>query len=212
MVGMEVLEKILGNSARVKIMRLFLFNPTETFDVGNIAERSKVSEPIARKEVLMMEKVGLVKKHPFVKEITSGHGKKQKKIRRRVVGWKVNESFDYLDSLQNLLIQISPLRNGDLLERLRKVGKLKLVIVSGLFINNWDSRIDLLIVGDLLRKGALENTVKIIESEIGREIRYTFFETADFQYRLGIYDKLIRDILDFPHEKILNKINLSISR
>jgi hypothetical protein len=98
------------------------------------------------------------------------------------------------------------------LKRLQRVGKLKLVIISGIFINNYDSRIDLLVVGDMMKKGTLENVIKTIESEIGREIRYTYFETPDFQYRLGIYDKLIRDILDFPHEKILDKLNVRMAR
>ena len=75
-----------------------------------------------------------------------------------------------------------------------------------------EREVDLLVVGDNLRKGTIENIVKTIESEIGREIRYAFFETADFQYRLGIYDKLIRDILDFPHEKILDKLGISSIR
>ena len=30
-----------------------------------------------------------------------------------------------------------------------------------------------------------------------------FLKLVDFLYRFGICDKLIRDILDYPHEKIL---------
>ena len=139
-------------------------------------------------------------------------GSKKKHVeRRRATGYVVDETFTYIESLRALLIQISPLRNQELLKKLSRVGKLKLVIVSGLFINNWDTRLDLLVIGDNLRKGTLENMVKVIESELGREIRYAFFETPDFLYRLGIYDKLIRDILDYPHEKILDKLNVSYS-
>jgi len=193
-------------------MRLFLFNPTETFDLEQIMERAKVSGSAARQEVQMMDKIGLVKKHSFFKDFTVGKGKNQKTVRRRIVGWTVNQEFDYLEPLQDLLIHISPLRNSEILKRVTRAGKLKLVIVSGVFINNWDSRLDILVVGDGLRKSMLENMMKTLESEIGREIRYTLFETPDFQYRLGIYDKLIRDILDFPHEKILDKLGLSAHR
>jgi hypothetical protein len=205
----ETLEKIFGSAAKVKIMRLFLFNPNETFDLDTIVERSKVTGSSARSEVSMMEKIGLIKKKSFFKDFEIGKGKKKHIERRRVTGWTVNEEFDYLEPLQNLLIHISSLRNASMIEKLSRVGKLKLVIVSGVFINNWDSRIDLLVVGDTLKKGTLENVVKTIESEIGREIRYAFFETPDFQYRLGIYDKLIRDIIDFPHEKILDRLGIS---
>jgi hypothetical protein len=208
----EILEKIFGSAAKVKIMRLFLFNPTETFDIDQISARSKVSTGHARQEVSMMEKIGLIKKRSFFKDFKVGRGKTPKFERRRITGWIINETFDYIFPLQDLLIHISPLRNGELLRRLARVGRLKLIIVSGVFINNWDTRIDLLVVGDNLKKGTLENVMKTIESEIGREIRYASFETPDFQYRLGIYDKLIRDILDFPHEKILDKLNVSMRR
>jgi hypothetical protein len=208
----ETLEKIFGSAAKVKIMRLFLFNPTDIFDIETIITRSKVSPSDARHEVGVMQKIGLIRKRSFFKEFTVGKGKKKHIERRRVPGWVINDEFEYLKPLQELLIHISPLRNGDLLKKLSRVGRLKLVIVSGVFINNYDSRIDLLVVGDIMRKGTIENVVKTIESEIGREIRYTYFETPDFLYRLGIYDKLIRDVLDFPHEKILDRLNVSMRR
>lgn len=208
----ETLEKVFGSAARVKIMRLFLFNPTETFDLEQVIHRSRVTPAEAKQEMGMMEKIGLIKKRSFFKDFTVKRGRKKHIRRRRVTGWTVDDAFDYLIPLQDLLIHISPLRNGELIKKLSRIGKLKLIIVSGVFINNWDSRVDLLVVGDNLRKGTLENVVKTVESEIGREIRYTFFETPDFQYRLGIYDKLIRDILDFPHQKILDRLGITISR
>ncbi|GAG51475.1 unnamed protein product [marine sediment metagenome] len=35
------------------------------------------------------------------------------------------------------------------------------------------------------------------------------FDTKEFFYRLNMYDKLIRDILDFPHEVVLQTKELS---
>jgi hypothetical protein len=54
----------------------------------------------------------------------------------------------------------------------------------------------------------LDNIIKSIEAEMGHEIRYAVFETKEFTYRLGMFDKLIRDILDYPHEKIINRLNV----
>jgi len=33
-----------------------------------------------------------------------------------------------------------------------------------------------------------------------------FFETEDFVYRLNIYDRLVRDILDYDHIVVVNKL------
>lgn len=190
-------------------MRLFLFNPSETFHLEEIIERSKVSSASARSEVGMLEKIGMIKKRSFFRDRATGKGKRKRTQRVRATGWTIDETFDYLDPLQSLLIQISPFRNAELLKKLAKVGKLRLVIVAGVFIQNWDSRVDLLVVGDNIKKGMLESIIKTIESELGREITYTSFETADFQYRFSMYDKLIRDILDYPHEKIHDRIGVS---
>jgi hypothetical protein len=206
----ETLEKIFGSAAKVKIMRLFLFNPSDAFDTRQIIDRAKVTSSSARSELGNMQKIGLIKKKSFFRDFVTGSGKRKKVHRRRTLGWTLDESFEYLDSLQNLLIQVSPMRNGEIVKRLSRVGKLKLVIVSGAFIQNWDSRIDLLVVGDNMKKTALENIIKVIESEVGREIRYASFETSDFKYRLGVYDKLIRDVLDYPHETILDKIGIAV--
>ena len=48
----------------------------------------------------------------------------------------------------------------------------------------------------------------LIESEIGKEIAYTIFDTTDFEYRLGIHDRLVRDILDYPHMTLIDKFGL----
>ncbi len=55
----------------------------------------------------------------------------------------------------------------------------------------------------------LENAVKTLEAEIGKELKYVWFDTNEFTYRVSMYDKLIRDVLDFPHEKILNRLNVA---
>lgn len=205
---LETLEKLFGSAAKVKIMRLFLFNPSQAFDMEMVARRSKVSSAAARSEVSMMEKIGLIKKRSFYKERIVGRGKIKKTIRRRATGFAVDETFEYLQALEALLIQASIFQNREIINKLSRAGKLKLVIASGFFVQNLDAGIDLLIVGEGIKKGKLEAIVSTIESEIGREIRYAAFEVPDFKYRLGMYDKLIRDILDYKHEKILDKLGM----
>ncbi|MBA3550915.1 hypothetical protein H0W32_01760, partial [Patescibacteria group bacterium] len=150
----EVLEKLFGSNAKVKIMRLFVFNPTDNFDINQIIERSKVTPTAARQEITNLEKIGMLKKRSFFKDFALGRNKKVE--RRRVSGWVLDETFEYLEPLRNLLAHVSPERNKEILKKLSRVGKLKLVIISGFFIQNWDSRVDLLVVGDNLRKGTLD--------------------------------------------------------
>ena len=59
---MEILGKLLGSTARVKIMRLFLLNKEGIFDIKDIEKRSLVRADVIRKELRLLESVGFVKK------------------------------------------------------------------------------------------------------------------------------------------------------
>lgn len=191
---METLSKLFGNETKVKIMRLFLFNPEKVFDVKEITVRTKAESSKVRKEMSNIEKMGLVKRRSTKK----GSGN----------GFAMDSQFSYLFPLQNFLVNIEPLQPKEVIKKITKLGNIKLIIVSGVFIQEAESRLDILIVGDGVKKGALDNTVKVLESEIGKELRYAHFTTEDFKYRLSMYDKLTRDILDYPHKKILNKLGI----
>ena len=202
----EILERLFGGSAKVKIIKLFLFNQRDIFDKDTISERSKSSSSDVRRELASLEKINLVKKRTFFKEFEK-HGKTSKK---RVDGWYVNPDFPLLSALQHLLIKTAPFSHNEIISKLSKAGKLKFVIITGVFIQDFDSRIDILVVGDSLSKARLETAIKAMEAEMGRELRYSTFETVDFKYRLDMYDKLVRDILDFDHEVVLDKLSIGV--
>jgi ribosomal protein L19E len=205
---MDILEKLFGSVAKVKIIKLFLFNPDLAFDVSQAAERAKVSKQVARKEIDNLEKAGFIKPRAYTKEIKRQKNRTIQTFRKRVTGWTLDQKFPYIEAVKTFLSSVNPFKHKDIIDRISRAGKIQLLIISGTFIKDPDSRVDLLVVGDNLKQNQLDNIVKTIESEIGKEIRYAVFETAEFNYRHSMFDKLIRDILDFPHEKIINKLNL----
>lgn len=205
---MDILAKLFGSSSRVKIIKLFLFNPTQGFSKADVIRRAKVSASVVRKEINMLEQIGMLKRCTFYPTTTPEEERGEKPKEKKIAGFMVDPSFEFLRQLQSLLIHINPLRHDEILKRLSGVGKLKLVIIAGVFIQNWDSRLDILIVGDRIKMGMVDQALRYLESEIGKELRYAAFETDDFKYRLNIYDKLIRDVIDYPHQKIVNKVDI----
>jgi hypothetical protein len=202
---METLTKLFGSAAKVKIIKLFVFNSNHPYDAKQIAERTKESVSKVRTELHNLDKMRLIHSRVFFKNVEAR--KNGRKVTRKVktTGWVLNDDFESLDPLRYFLVNTNHLTHKELIKKLSRGGALKLLIISGVFIQNAETRVDLLVVGDHLKRGVVENAIRTIEAEIGKEIRYAIFETAEFKYRLGMYDKLIRDILDFPHEKILNK-------
>ncbi len=205
---MEILEKLFGNATKVKIMRMFLFNTDIAYPIVDIVERSKSNIKDIKKEITILLNIGLIKKRNITREIHQKKGKKVVIKKLNDVGYVLDTKFPYLQSLKNLLITASLHADDSLVRKIGTAGKMKLFLASGLFIQEWDSRVDLLIVGDDLNMSKLEIVIKNIESEIGREIAYSAFETTDFEYRLGIHDRLIRDILDSPHTILVDKLGI----
>lgn len=208
---METLSKIFHGAARVKVMRLFLFNPDTHFSFEQIINKAKISKKEAKSELDILHKAKMIKSRIINQRFEVKRRKKIFTIKKKITGWYLDKSFEYLSPLKNLLINIRPLRKEEILRRLSSVGKLKMVLVAGVFIQNSDSRVDLLIVGDNLKRSSINRIVKVMEAEIGKELIFASFETSDFQYRLGVYDKLVRDILDYPHQKLLDRLNLRLS-
>lgn len=206
---MDILEKLFGTAAKVKIMRLFLFNPEYVFAFDEIVTRGKLISKEAKAELPDLIKIGLVKKKPFIKDVVIA--KKKKTVTKRIkgMGYVLDAKFPYLNALKTLLISVSLHSHDDIAKRFSKVGKIKALIVAGVFIQDWESRVDLLIVGDELDTDRIQAVVRLLESELGKEISYTALDTSDFEYRIGVYDKLVRDILDFPHVKIVDRLSLS---
>ena len=205
---MDILSTIFGSEARVRIMRLFLFNPEIIFDIDMICDKSKVSKNTVKKEMFILDKAQLIKKRDFTKTVEAKKNKKSSSHKIKSHGYYLNQDFSYITALKQLLIKTKTLEGGEIVKRLSKVGRLKIVIVAGVFTQDKDSRVDIFVVGNNINKTALSNVIRSIEAELGKELVYVYFETPDYQYRLGMYDKLIRDVIESPHQVLLDKISL----
>lgn len=205
---MDTLTALFGSSVKVKLLRLFLFNETTPFTIKEVVERSKCHAPGVRKELAILLKADIIKRRHVSKDV--GVLRRGKTVVKKISGqgYVLNEKFPYLDPLKNLLTVTSLHADESLAKRFTNAGRIKLFLASGVFIQNWDSRVDLLIVGDELNLTKIESVIKLIESEIGKEIAYSAFETQDFEYRYGIHDRLVRDILDYPHVTLLDRLGI----
>lgn len=188
------------------MLRLFLFNSETTYDVESICEKLKIEKRIAEKEILVLLKSGLIKKEQIIKIVGKKVKGKIKESKVKVHGYILNQEFPHLSMLRQLLINSQNLNKNDIVKRLSNVGKIKLIIVSGVFMENNESRVDILLVGNNIKKGSLSNIIKTMEAELGRELVYASFETPDFQYRIEMCDKLVRDIVDSTHSVLLNRL------
>lgn len=207
---MDILGKLFSSDPLVKIMRLFLMNQDGVFDVQDVSERSLVKESSVKVELKLLESIGFIKSKSFYKEVEEkGKDGDLKIVKRNKKGWYFDVSFHYAEPLHSLLIEYDTLKQNDIAARFKPAGKIKLLIVSGVFLKSEENRLDLMVVGDNLSKRKIDRAIKLYESELGKELKYAIFDTEEFTYRRDMYDKLLCDIFDFPHEVVIHTGSLS---
>ena len=129
--------------------------------------------------------------------------------KKEIIGglyFSVNPNFDFYSELQSLVLKSSPTSKEKMLRRLMKIGRIRLALIGGVFLNTANSRVDLFLVGDDISRKKLMTFLADMEAEVGKEIEYAAMETKEFDYRFHMFDRFVRDILEKPHEKLLNKL------
>lgn len=200
--AMDPLEILFGSAARVKLLRFFLFNPSKKFLFDDISRRAKLVRRTARTEMTALEKAGVIKKQTMYMEVEG----KSKKL--KAIGYCLNKDFPELSALQQFLFETAPIDGKTLLKHLRKAGVLDFVVVAGIFAREYEQRLDVLLAMKKLSQAKVEQAIRSLEAEIGIEIRFAAMTSEDLLYRVGMYDKLTRDVFDYPHQILIDKIGV----
>lgn len=182
---MEKLSALFGSPAFVRIARLFLLHPTTSYTARTLREKTHCDPEELRPVVRDLLRATVIKKR---------NGK-----------LVLNNECPFLHPLRDLLVG-EMLTDLNLTKRLQRVGVMKLLIAAGVFIDEPESRIDILLVADKLDLRGLRKSITALEADVGQEIRYVALAPKEFAYRMSVNDKLVRDILDYPHEKLVNKL------
>ena len=177
--------KLFGGPTATRLARWFLFHPETSATRATLKEKTKSSSDQVRKGLRLLVSAGLVKK--------------------RGARFVLNKEFPNLRPLKEFLIG-ELLTTTNVSSRMRSVGSVRMLCAAGIFIGNNESRTDLLIVADKIKAATLQKIINTLEADVGTDIRYTALTTEEFKYRMAFNDKLVRDILDFPHEALFNKL------
>ena len=202
----DPLSILFGTTARVKLLRFFLFNPSKEFTFDEISRRAKLVRRTARTEMNALERAEVIRKKQIV-VVSERTGRKQK-----VQGYGLNKEFPELQALQTFLFETAPINGKTVMKHLRKVGPIDFVVVAGIFSREFDRRLDVMFSMKKLSESKIENAIRSLESELGVEIRYSAMVSEDLKYRVGMYDKLTRDVFDYPHQILVDKIGVRDAR
>lgn len=204
-VGKGTLDQLFESQAKVKLLRFFFRNAEEIFQLKDIFKRLRTSPALLRQEMKKLENLGLIKQKKawLTFEKKRGGTRKEKKT-----VYYLNLGFDFFNELRDLILKSTIASKSDLVEKARKLGNIKLLVLAGIFTGDATAKADLLIVGDKISHKKLNNFIKDIEAEVGKQINCAVLMTKEFNYRYDMYDRFVRDLLDSNCEILIKKVEL----
>ncbi len=190
-----MIDTLFGSKTRVKLLYLFLNNPSRAFYVREITRRVDEQINSVRRELANMLSVGVIKSDSIDNKLY----------------YEVDQNYQHYQPLKQIFSSknspthtTTDVENTTQWEKLtRKISGAKVVILSGGFVKGSRSKIDVLIVGSP-PKSQVKKFVQDLEEDEHRPLHYTVVPYDDFYYRMSIKDRFITEILDGNHRVILD--------
>ena len=172
-------------------MKFFFRNENEVFPLKIIFKILRANPFSVRREMKKLEKIGIIRK-------TKRQG--------RVV-YLLDEEFDFLKELKDLILKSTISSKEELINNVRKIGNIKLLVLTGVFRGK-ESGADLLLVGDKINQRKFSTFLKDLEAEVGKELNCALMSAKEFNYRYDMYDRFVRDLISEDSDVLINKLNL----
>ena len=197
-----MLHQLFSSNTRVKLLKLFLFNPEKKFFVRELTRLLDEHLNSIRRELSNLESIELIK---CVGESdlgsldnedsdtentisTKSSGKIQKKY------YQTNQDFSYFNELKALFLKSEIISENEIKEKIKTIEGIGYFILTGYFTNS-DSPTDILAIGTFDSEKVL-SFVSELEKMVGRELNYTVMDRDEFIHRLNLIDKFLYKILE----------------
>ncbi|MGD0284375.1 MAG: transcriptional regulator [Candidatus Saccharimonadales bacterium] len=193
-----MIEQLFGSKTRVKLLRLFFSNPNRSFYVREITR--KIDEQInsVRRELANLLSIGIISS-----DTTNNR-----------LYYEVNQAYELYEPLHMMfgvnpseIKAESPTPKTTEPDSLKSLGNVDLAIYTGQFTRDVAAEVDILIVGDINRT-RLANYITALESDEGKELRYTLMDKKEFNYRRQIKDRFLTDLLTSKMQVLVDKHGL----
>lgn len=190
LMSLALFDSLFGSKARSRLIRFFLLNPGAEFTTSEVSEKTLIPRGEASRELVRLTKMRLVIEH-------TRKGKKS---------FSVNEDFPFYTELKSLVSKLNVHAQSQIFRKLKIVGEVKLVLISGLFLNYPKSKVDMIMVVNNVNRTKLKHAIAHLEAEVGKEIRFVLMNMEELHYRLNMLDRFFIEFLEAPYEEVANKV------
>ncbi|MFA6305912.1 MAG: winged helix-turn-helix domain-containing protein [Candidatus Gracilibacteria bacterium] len=183
-----MLKRLFTSNTRIKLLTVFLMNPEEEYFIRELTRKLDEQINSIRRELDNLKRAGLLKT----------------KAKNRKKYYVVNKEFPLFEELKSIIIKA--LSSEQTIARdLEKMGDVKLLVLSGQFINIPTKSVDMLVVGDL-DKNTLTNYLNN-EVRTKHPVKFALISENDYKYRINCNDKFMLELLNDENNQIpINKV------
>lgn len=185
-----IFESLFGSKVRARLIRFFILNPDADHTSVEIAEKTLLPRVEVSRELLRLKKMG------FVKEFS----------RKKMKSYQMHPTFPFFPELKSLVSKSNVNIPSQIFQKLRLVGEVKLILISGLFLNHVKGKADMILVINNVHRTKLQAVISKLEAEIGRDIRFVLMDAEDLHYRLNMLDRFLIEFLEGPYQEIINRV------
>jgi len=187
-----MLENMFGSKVRVKLLKLFLGqNEEKDYYIRELSRMLGEHLNSVRRELENLEEVGLVVS--------------QEKDKKKY--YSVNHSFILVPELKALLLKSRELNEQLLVQQIEKVGSMDLLILTGSFVGQAESPVDIFMVGRV-HKTKIEKLLKTYLKDSGKDLKYTVMNKKEFQHRVDLGDRFIFTLMNGRKITVINKLGV----
>lgn len=172
------LERLFGSRTRAKLLVLFTGGVRRPYYVRELSRLVSERVNSIRREVENLRRIGLLQTH----------------LRAGKKFYTVNPAFPLLEELSRLAVKGGKNVTDQLFEGVRRIGHIRLVLLTGFFVQLKNAPTDILIVGDV-KPIPFRQFIDTVQEELGREINFTVMSVEEYEYRRKMNDHFLGEIL-----------------
>ena len=174
-----MLNKLFSSKTRVEILKLFLFNTSNSFYQRQISSLTAQSIRGVQREVDKLNRIGII----------------ERSIQGNRIYYKLNKKCPIIQDLKNIFFKSAGI--AEVLKENLKEKEIKIAFIYGSYAKGEESLlsdIDLMVLGDISLK-ELSNILSKPKKELMREINYAVFSLDEFINKAMKKDHFINSVL-----------------
>lgn len=197
-----MLEHLIGSKTRLKLLQLFYRSPDRAFFMRELSRLVEVQLNAVRRELANLEKLGIVS------QVQPGTSRIEELGTERSKYYKLNTGFLLYSELKDILFKSQELEEQVLVEDLKKKGgKIKFLLLTGLFTGDTEVDTDILIVGQV-KITVIARLIKDFEQLFGKPIRYTIMDDKEFTDRHEIGDRFLYGVFESKNMIVVDEFHV----